>query len=160
MVQQKVISVKTSRKHSANVSQPCPNHEIGSYSHESNKMPISISLLISNADFNITINQQHFTMSIICRYLPNSPLKPTPEDVQRYASPLPMTFKFLKSDNSKDTQEVALLEEEFGFRFLEVIGSLNWLLHTCFEELFAIRKGCKIHASSRTETLQGNSSST
>lgn len=101
------------------------------------------SRIRQDADFNITIDQQQFAMSVIRRYLPNSPLKPTPEDVQRYASPLPTTFKFSKSDNSKDTQEVALLEEEFGFRFLEVIGSLNWLSHTCFEELFAIRKGCK-----------------
>ena len=35
------------------------------------------------------------------------------------------------------------LEDECGFRCIEAVGCFNWLSHTCFEEIFAIRKLCK-----------------
>ena len=101
------------------------------------------SRIRQDKEYNITIDQRQFAMSIVRRYLPNSPLEATPTDSQCYESPLPSGFKFTKADNAKDAAEVSSLENEFGFRFLEVIGSVNWMSHTAFEELFAIRKGCK-----------------
>jgi hypothetical protein len=96
-----------------------------------------------DADGNIVLDQQRYSKSIVQRYLPNSPETPTPEDMARYRSPLPHTFKWTKEDNSKDKDEVKSLENEYGFRYIDAVGSLNYLANTATEELFAIRKACK-----------------
>ena len=46
-------------------------------------------------------------------------------------------------DCSKSKEEVEELENEYGFRYIEVAGALNWLAYTCYEEIFAIRKLCR-----------------
>jgi hypothetical protein len=78
-----------------------------------------------DADGNIVLDQQRYSKSIVQRYLPNSPDTPTPEDMARYRSPLPHTFKWTKEDNRKEKDEVQALENEYGFRYIEAVGSLN-----------------------------------
>ena len=96
-----------------------------------------------DSEGNITLDQSRYARSIIERYLPNAPLETSPEDLITYASPLPSEFKFTANDNSPDTEAVITLEREFGFHMIELAGSLNYLAHTVFEELFAIRKICR-----------------
>jgi len=96
-----------------------------------------------DADGNIILDQQRYSKSIVRRYIPNAAVDPTPDDIRRYRSPLPGDFKWTKSDNSTNAKEVASLEKEYGFRFIEVVGSLNYLANTATEELFAIRKACR-----------------
>ena len=77
------------------------------------------------------------------RFLPNLPDKPSASDLVKYANPLPYEFKWTKEDRSKTPEEVKTLEKEFGFRYIEAVGSLNWLSNTAFKQMFAIRKACK-----------------
>ena len=77
------------------------------------------------------------------RYLPNAPLEASPKDLTMYSSPLPSEFCFTADDNSPDTEAVVILEKEYGFCMIELAGSLNYLAHTAFEELFAIHKICQ-----------------
>jgi len=97
-----------------------------------------------DSDGNITLDQSHSACSIIVHYLPNAPLEASPEDLLKYASPLPSDFRFTANDDSPDISAVVTLETEFGFRMIEFAGSLNYLAHTAFEELFAIRKICRL----------------
>jgi hypothetical protein len=92
---------------------------------------------------NIYLDQQRYSKSIVRRYLPNANAEPTPEDCHKYKSPLPSGFKFTKADNSPDNAAVRDLEAEFGYRYIEAVGSLNYLANTAMEELFAIRKLCR-----------------
>jgi len=96
-----------------------------------------------DANGNIILDQQRYSKSIVRRYLPNAADVPTPDDIRRYRSPLPGDFKWTKADNSANKKEVEALEREYGFRFIEVVGSLNYLANTATEELFAIRKSCR-----------------
>ena len=99
--------------------------------------------LRQDADGNVLLDQQRYSKSIVQRYLPNSSLDPTPDDVKKYRSPLPYDFKWTKDDNSRTRKDVQALEDEYGFRYIEVVGSLNYLANTATEELFAIRKACR-----------------
>jgi Reverse transcriptase (RNA-dependent DNA polymerase) len=87
---------------------------------------------------NISIDQSRYSKSIIQRYLPNAPETPSQEDLNLYLNPLPRNFKFTKDDNSKTIEEVHQLEREYGYRFIEVIGSLNYLANTAIRELYGI----------------------
>ena len=89
------------------------------------------------------MDQQRYSKSIVQRYLPNADVTPSEKDLWRYRSPLPHGFKWTKEDNSKSMAEVKALEDEYSFRVIEVVGSLNYLANTAVEELFAIRKACK-----------------
>jgi hypothetical protein len=92
---------------------------------------------------NIVLDQQRYSKSIVQRYLPNAASEPSLRDLEKYKSPLPTTFKWTKEDNSKSKETVRSLEDEYGFRYIEAVGSLNYLANTATEELFAIRKSCK-----------------
>lgn len=94
-------------------------------------------------DKNIHLDQTRYSAAVVNRYLPNHFEPPTKKDIRRYENPLPYDFKWTRADSSTNTSEVVALEQEFGFRFIEVAGSLNWLSNTCYPELFAIRKACK-----------------
>jgi len=96
-----------------------------------------------DSDGNITIDQNRYGISIVQRYLPNADAVPSEADLARYADPLPSDFKWLNSDCSSSTAEIAKLEQEFGFRFIEVVGSLNFLVNTSYRLLYATRKACK-----------------
>ena len=96
-----------------------------------------------DAEGNYLLDQQRYSKSIVRRYLPNAPEVPTERDLHKYRSPLPHGFKWTKEDNSKHKGEVVSLEDEYGFRYIEAVGSLNYLANTAIEELYAIRKCCK-----------------
>ena len=51
--------------------------------------------------------------------------------------------KFTVDDCSKNLDEVLALEQEYGFRYMELIGCFNWLSYTAVEELYSSRKLCK-----------------
>ena len=96
-----------------------------------------------DVDGNIILDQQRYSKSIVQRYLPNADTSPTNEDKERFKSALPTEFRWTKEDNSSAMDEVKDLEREFGFRYIEVVGSLNYLANTATEEFYAIRKACK-----------------
>jgi hypothetical protein len=101
------------------------------------------SHITQDKDFNTTLDQQRYCLSMLRRFLPNLPEKPTASDTRKYLNPCPADFTWSKHDRSKTQADVEALETEFGFRYIEAVGSLNWLSNTAFKQLFAIRKACK-----------------
>jgi hypothetical protein len=96
-----------------------------------------------DASKNITLDQSRYSKAMVSRFLPNYSQEPTKEEMDKYDSPVKTTTVFTKNDCSKDREEVTALEEEYGFRYIELSGCFNWLAYTCFEEIYAIRKLCK-----------------
>lgn len=96
-----------------------------------------------DADGNILLDQKRYCISIVQRYLPNAESEPSAADLRRYEDPLPKEFKWLSADCSATKDDVINLEHEYGFRFIEAVGSLNYLVNTSYRILFAVRKACK-----------------
>ena len=95
-------------------------------------------------DKNITLDQTRYSKSMIQRFLPQlANQEPTPQEMTKYQSPMKSDCILLKEDNAKTKEESEQLEEEFGFKYLELIGCFNWLSYTCYEELFCIRRLCR-----------------
>jgi hypothetical protein len=92
---------------------------------------------------NIYIDQQRYSKAIVSRYLPTVDPIPTEEDLIRYAHPQQTTFKWTKNDNSASYKELRNLEKEYGVRFIEATGSLNYLSNSFFWTIFTARKCCK-----------------
>ena len=86
------------------------------------------------------IDQARYAKAMMTRFLPNYDQEPTPEEQEKYASPVKKSTIFTKEDCSKTQEEVQELEREYGFRYIELAGCFNWLSYTCFEEIFAIQK--------------------
>ena len=101
------------------------------------------SRITHDQNYNITLDQQRYCLSMLRRFLPNLPDEPSSTDLTKYANPLPYDFTWTKQDRSTNLEEVKTLEQEFGFRYIEAVGSLNWLSNTAFKQMFAIRKACK-----------------
>jgi hypothetical protein len=99
--------------------------------------------IAQDSDGNITLDQTRYSMAIVRRYLPNADDVPTAEDILHYADPLPKKFQWTKSDRSIDFDACHNLERQFGFRFIEAVGSLNFLANTSVKQIYAIRKACK-----------------
>jgi hypothetical protein len=66
-------------------------------------------------------------------------IDPSAQDLIKYAPPLLTTFKWTKANNSKNIEELQGLEKEYGLRFIEATGSLNYLSNSYFETLFTAR---------------------
>ena len=95
-------------------------------------------------DFNVTLDQRRYCLSMLQRFLPNfASVEPTETEKSKYAAPLQYEAELSMIDSSKSKDEVEELEQEYGFRFIEVVGAFNWLSYTCYEEIFAIRKLCR-----------------
>jgi hypothetical protein len=77
------------------------------------------------------------------RYLPNAEMEPSEEDKRKYIDPLPRTLEWSSSDSSETMTQVKALEVKYGFCFIEVLGSLNYLSNTALKMLFSIRKASK-----------------
>jgi len=92
---------------------------------------------------NISLDQYHYAKSVVGRYLPTASTTPSPTDLRKFASPLPTNMVWTRTNLSKTLSDVVSLETEYGFWFIEAVGSLNFLSNTAYEELFAIRKACK-----------------
>lgn len=92
---------------------------------------------------NITLDQTRYAKGLVRRFLPNFPEEVSNSDLKKYASPMKRETKLSQEDNSKSKEEVKALEDEYGFKYLELIGCFNWLSYTCYEELYAIRKLCR-----------------
>jgi hypothetical protein len=98
------------------------------------------------ANGDISLDQSRYSKAIVQRYLPNAehdPLHITEHDMAKYMSPVPNSFVFTKYDCSYELNDVRLLEEQFGFRYIEYVGSLIFLANTAVRQLFAIRKLCR-----------------
>lgn len=95
-------------------------------------------------DGNITLDQERYAKSVIQRFLPNMANKePTEVEVRKYAAPMKTGVLLSNKDCSFSKGEVEDLEAEYGFRFIEVAGAMNWLAYTCYEEIYTIRKLCR-----------------
>ena len=93
---------------------------------------------------NITLDQTRYSISMLQRFLPHfANQEPTEVEVRRYSAPLPFDISLTMDDCSPDKERIEALEQEYGFRYIEAIGALNWLAYTCFEEIYAIRKLCR-----------------
>ena len=92
---------------------------------------------------NMSLDQFRYSRSICMRYIPNSDLEPSEEEKRKYVDPLPRTFEWTTKDCSESEAQVKSLEVKYGFRFPEVLGSLNYLSNTALKLLFAIRKASK-----------------
>ena len=99
--------------------------------------------IIQHADHSFTLDQFRYNLAIVRRYLPNAPENPSEEDAACFIDPLPSEFVWTKEDNSAAVDDVKILECEFGFKYREVVGSMNYLVNTAVKPLFAIRKACK-----------------
>jgi len=91
----------------------------------------------------MSLDQYRYSRSICMRYLPNAEMEASEEDKKKFIDPLPRTFEWTNQDNSKDEAEVKALELKYGFRFPEVLGSLNYLSNTVIKMLFSICKASK-----------------
>ena len=70
-------------------------------------------------------------MSMLQRFLPNfASVPPTEAEKAKYAAPLRHDAVLSMEDCSNGMDEVKDLEEEYGFRFIELAGSFNWLSYT------------------------------
>jgi len=96
-----------------------------------------------DANGNISLDQHRYANSVVGQYLPTASPTPSPTDLRKFASPSPTNMVWTKANSSKTKTDVVDLETEYGFRFIEAIGSLNFLSNTAYEELFAIRAACK-----------------
>lgn len=103
--------------------------------------------LTQDADRNISLDQSRYARSIVARYIPNAPVPASPADLDTYLAPLPLGFRWSKDDCSTSPDALLTLERQFGFRLIEVAGSLNYLSHTAVGPLFAIRKLCRFTRS-------------
>jgi len=92
---------------------------------------------------NITIDQSRYSKSIIQRYLPNVAHEATPSELKKFRNPLPRNFKWTKEDNAESLNEAQVLANDYGYRFIEVVGSLNFLSNTAIRQFFAVCKTCK-----------------
>ena len=96
-----------------------------------------------DSEGNMKLDQSRYSKSMVSRFLPNFTDQPTAEELQKYASPAKPLTKFTKDNCPKTKEEVQDLEQEYGFRFVELVGCFNWLSYMCYEEIYAIRKLCK-----------------
>ena len=80
---------------------------------------------------------------MVQRFIPNiANQEITKSDARKCRSPPPADIALSKDDRSKTKEELEQLENEFGFRFIELLGCYNWLSYTCHKELCAICKLC------------------
>ena len=97
--------------------------------------------ITQHANFDVTLDQSRYAASVCLRFLTGCEIeKPTKDDKQRYAAPLPTDFIFSKADCSKDYLAVKKLQDTFGFEYPAVIGCMLWLLHTFPRFQFPVRK--------------------
>jgi hypothetical protein len=92
---------------------------------------------------NIYLDQQRYSKAIVNRYLGTFNSTPTPEEKKKYLNPQLTALKWTKADNSTDFEKLRMLEQEYNFRFIEAVGSLNYLSNSFFRGIFTTQKGCK-----------------
>jgi hypothetical protein len=93
------------------------------------------------AEYSIVLDQSRFATLIVKQYLSNFPESDISTQMrQRYATPLPTTATFTKQDCSPTYSDVVKIQEEFGFEYAAVVGSLIYLMNTYVRMNYAIRK--------------------
>ena len=99
-----------------------------------------------HSDYSITLDQARYSALISTRFLPNSPTTNiTPEDLEKYKTPLPKDFVPTKQDLSQDYMTAKELETEYGFQYSSAIGMLIFLMNSASTLQFAIRKLAKFN---------------
>jgi Reverse transcriptase (RNA-dependent DNA polymerase) len=97
--------------------------------------------ITQHANFDITIDQSRYAVSMCSRFLPNHELvSPSVKDWNMYLATLTANTVFTKKDCCSDSSEYKRLVDEFGFEYLVAIGCLLWILNTCPRLQFSIRK--------------------
>jgi hypothetical protein len=97
----------------------------------------------SDVNGNIYLDQQRYAKAIINRYLTTFDASPSERDKQKYWHPKTSTNKWTKLDNSNNINDVKQLERQYNLRYIEAVGSLNYLCNTFPRGLYTIRKLCK-----------------
>ena len=88
---------------------------------------------------NIMLDQTQYAKGLVKGFLPTYPEEVLHSDLKKYASPMKWDVKLSHEDNSKSKEEVKALKDEYGFKYLALIGCFNWLLYTCYEELYPMQ---------------------
>jgi hypothetical protein len=82
-----------------------------------------------------------FAALIVERILSNIPESDIATKMrQRYATPLPTTATFTKQNCSSTYADVVKIQEEFGFEYAAVVGSLIYLMNTYIRLNYVVRK--------------------
>ena len=105
-------------------------------------------------DGNIMLDQEKYAKSVLQRFLPNvANTEPTQVERKRYSAPMKSGVVLSKQQCSFSKGEVEELKSEYGFRFIEVAGAMNWLACTCCKEICAIQKLCRFRRKPGQRTL-------
>ena len=99
--------------------------------------------ITQEGNFDVTLDQSRYTMSIVQRYLFGSNVKLLEKE---HSKPLPDGFVPSKEDRSKDVEEVEKLSKEYGFEYCSLIGALVYALGTRPDLTFAVMKLAKFMA--------------
>jgi hypothetical protein len=99
------------------------------------------SRITQHPDYSITLDQSRYAALIIQRYLNNTSDANITEQMKlKYATPIPTTTTFTKEDCSATYSEVSKIQQEYGFEYAAVVGSLIYLMNTYIKLNYAIRK--------------------
>jgi hypothetical protein len=102
---------------------------------------IDETLLRPPNNYSITLDQARYAALVLQRYLNGiSELDTTLQMKNKYAKPIPTTTVFTKKDCSSTYLDVLEVQQEFGFEYAAVIGSLIYLMNTYIHLNYAIRK--------------------
>ena len=92
-------------------------------------------------DFSIILDQSRYAALVLQRYINHvADVEITQKMKNRYATPIPTTAIFTKEDCSSTYSDVVKIQQEFGFEYAAVIGSLIYLMNTYTKLNYAIRK--------------------
>jgi hypothetical protein len=91
-------------------------------------------------DYSILLDQTRYAALVVQRYstIPDSQVDN--KLAEQYATPLPTTTVFTKEHCSATYSDVTKLQNEYGFEYAAVVGSLIYLMNTYIRLNYAIRK--------------------
>jgi hypothetical protein len=93
------------------------------------------------ADYSITLDQSRYAALVLQKHLNGATdSQVTNQMKSKYSTPVPTTTVFTKSDCSPTYSKVIELQQEFGFEYAAVIGSLIYIMNTYIRLNYSIRK--------------------
>jgi hypothetical protein len=137
------------RKSSRRPTLPCHCHSSQAMVRRSNKIAIRCptygqanwylqSRITQCADYSITLDQSRYAALVL--HLMEHQTCTTNKMKSKYSTPAPTTTVFTKSDCSPTYSKVTELQQEYGFEYAAVIGSLIYLMNTYIRLNHTIRK--------------------
>jgi hypothetical protein len=99
------------------------------------------SRITQGADFSITLDQSRYAALVIQRYTTSIPDTVITQQMRdRYSTPIPTTAVFTKKDCTVNYSDVMKIQQDFGFEYAAVVGSLIYLMNTYTRLNYAIRR--------------------